>query len=89
MGTLIRDNRIFLGTEHLRCPRCRSIVRLPIHSDCPERAYVRCKFCEFRAVMDFAPVLKKYGLRTEMSQSEKTETARWIERETSAARRES
>jgi ribosomal protein S27AE len=87
MGTLIQSGRILIGTEHLRCPRCGAIVRLPIHTDCPSRAYVQCSGCGFRDVMDFGPVLKKYGLRTEMSASEKTDTARWLSHEADKARR--
>jgi hypothetical protein len=37
--------------------------------------------------MDFGPVLKKYGLRAEMSAPEKTETARWLSHEADKARR--
>jgi hypothetical protein len=37
--------------------------------------------------MDFGPVLKKYGLRAEMSAPEKAETARWLAHEADAARR--
>jgi hypothetical protein len=37
--------------------------------------------------MDFSQVLKKYGLRAEMSAPEKTETARWLAHEADAARR--
>jgi DNA-directed RNA polymerase subunit RPC12/RpoP len=87
MGTMIKSGKIFLGIEHLRCPRCGAIVRIPIHSDCPERAYVQCKGCGFKDVMDFTPILKKYGLRTEMSSTEKTETARWLSHEADVARR--
>jgi len=84
---MIKPGKILLGIEYLRCQRCHAIVRVPIHSDCPERAYVQCKGCGFRDVMDFMPVLKKYGLRTEMSGPEKTDAARWLAHEADAARR--
>jgi hypothetical protein len=87
MGTLIQSGKVFLGIEHLHCPQCHALVRIPIYSDCPDKAYVQCKGCGFRDVMDFAPILKKYGLRVEMSNHERTETARWLANEANVARR--
>jgi hypothetical protein len=72
---------IVLGIEILRCPACNALVRIPIKSDCPDRAYVRCSGCGFRDVMEFDQVIRKHGLRKEMSPTERAETARWLKRE--------
>ena len=81
MGLVIGRGRIFLGTEALRCPRCGMINNVWIHTDLPERDYLSCAFCGYRAMLNFAPILDKYGVPHGASKAEKREITEYLRSE--------
>lgn len=77
--TTIGRGRIDLGTEYLACPSCRKMVAVKIHTDLPERDWVACK-CGYRALLNFIPILDKYGLPHGLSRPEKRQLADHLQR---------
>lgn len=75
--------RIFLGIEKLRCPRCGQVNNVEIHSDLPERDYLSCGFCGYRAILNFAPIMDKYGVPRGTSKIEKREISQYLRSEIS------
>lgn len=73
--------KIIIGMEKIRCPRCRAINELEIHSDLPKKDYHKCRACGYRAIINFAPILEKYGILSGMSKPEIRETARFLRAE--------
>jgi len=73
--------KIIIGMEKIRCPRCRAANELEIHSDLPEKDYCKCCACGYRAIINFAPILEKYGILRGMSRPESRETARFLRAE--------
>jgi len=72
---------IVLGLEKLRCPRCRRVTVVEVHSDLPERDWLTCSFCGFKGLMDFRPVLSKYGLLHGMSKQERRDFSKHLKRD--------
>ena len=81
MGPTIGRGRIFLGIEALRCPRCGKVNRVEIHSDLPERDYLSCAFCGYRAMLYLAPIMDKYGVPRGASKAEKREITQYLRSE--------
>ena len=73
--------KIILGVETLRCPRCGRPNQVEVHSDLPDRDYLSCRFCGYRAKISFAPILDKFGLPHGLSQDEKWGMSRYIKTE--------
>lgn len=80
MGGIISRARMRLGTETLRCPRCRKPVSIEIHTDLPDRDWLSCSGCDYRAVIDFIPILDKYGLPHGLSRPEKRQFAEHLQK---------
>ncbi len=70
MGVIIKAGRLHLGTEHLRCPRCKGINIVEIHTDHPASDWLICQFCGYKAIINFIPLLDKYGLPHGLSKPE-------------------
>ncbi|MCD6476168.1 MAG: hypothetical protein J7K85_07925 [Anaerolineaceae bacterium] len=81
MGHVIGRGRIFLGIEDLQCPRCGGVNHVKIHSDLPERDYLSCTFCGYRAMLNFAPIMDKYGVPRGASKAEKREITQYLRSE--------
>jgi len=81
MVTIISRSKLYLGTEILWCPQCKGVVSIPVHSDMPERIYLSCRGCGYRAVLNTVPILDKYGLPHGLSQSERRQTATCLKNE--------
>jgi len=73
--------KIILGIEHLRCPRCGRINAVEIHSDLSKRDWLICRFCGYRAVINFAPILDKYGLSHAMSRPERRDFGKHLQKD--------
>ena len=63
--------KIFLGIETLYCPNCRYPNMIEVHSDLPDRERLRCIRCGYSALVNFVPILDKYGLPHGLSRAEK------------------
>jgi DNA-directed RNA polymerase subunit RPC12/RpoP len=74
--------RIFLGRETFRCPRCRRPVPVEVHSDVPDQDWLGCPVCGYRALLNFRPLLDKYGVPCNASITEKREAGDFLQRET-------
>lgn len=72
---------IYLGTEWLRCPVCRYPVRVDVMHDLPAEDWLRCPWCHYRAIMDYRPILDKYGIPHGVSKPEALDIARYLPRE--------
>ena len=70
--------KIILGLEQLRCPRCRRFNTVEVHSDLPERDWLTCDFCGYKALLNFNPILDKYGLPLGLSREEKRDIGRHL-----------
>lgn len=81
MGVAVGRGRIYLGTETLRCPRCRRQVRVGIHSDMPDRGRLVCPWCGYRALLNFRPILDRYGVPPDASRQERREIGDHLQRE--------
>ena len=81
MGPVVGRGRIFLGIEALRCPRCGKVNRVEIHSDLPGRDYLSCAFCGYRAMLNFAPIMDKYGVPRGASKAERREMPQYLQSE--------
>lgn len=81
IAPLINPGKIILGIETLRCPRCRFPNRVEIHSDLPAEDWLTCKFCGYKAVLYFRPILKKYGLPQGMSLAERRSFGRHLKKD--------
>lgn len=72
MGTAsLGSKKLLLGIEKLICPRCGRVNLMEIHTDLPQSEWLTCEFCGYKAVLDFSPILDKYGLVESMNRSEK------------------
>lgn len=80
---LIDTGKIILGTEVLRCPRCKMPNGVEIHSDLPVEEYIECGACGYKARLDFRPILKKYGLPQGLSKNERRSLSRHLQTNTS------
>ncbi len=74
--------RIIIGVERIRCPRCGRINAFDIHSDLPELDRRACGACGYSAVINFAPILDKYGIPRGASRQEKRDLTRYLQKET-------
>jgi len=74
--------RIIIGIERLKCPRCKRTNVFEIRSDLPERGWRECGACGYRAIMNFVPILDKYGIPHGASRIEKREIGEYLQRET-------
>lgn len=72
--------RLKLGTEMLRCPRCRRPVPVEIHTDLPEQDWLVCPHCDYKSELNFVPILDKYGLPHGLSRPEKRQFAEHLQR---------
>ncbi|MBW2673202.1 MAG: hypothetical protein JRD89_07280 [Deltaproteobacteria bacterium] len=79
MPAIINRARLYLGIEVLRCPRCKAAVSVPVHTDLPERVYLSCAGCNYRAMLNTAPILDKYGIPAGLSRAERRQTARHLQ----------
>lgn len=75
---IIPQGKIILGTERIRCPRCGRINSFEIHSDLPARDLRACGACGYAAVIDFTPILDKYGIPPGLSKPEKRQVSRHL-----------
>lgn len=75
---LTAPGKIYLGTEILRCPRCKGQNRVEVHSDLPEQNWLICVACGYKAIIDFIPILDKYGLPHGLSKPEKRQIGRHL-----------
>jgi len=73
--------KIILGIEHLRCPRCGRMNAVAVHSDLPARDWMTCRFCSYRAIINFIPILDKYGLPHGLSRPERRQFGRHLKKE--------
>lgn len=78
---IISRSKLFLGCESLRCPRCGRVNRVPVHTDLPDRQWLTCGGCGYRALLNCAPLLEKYGLLPGLNQSEKRTAGRYLQAE--------
>lgn len=78
---IINMGKILLGTEAVQCPRCGRVNLLEITSDIPIEDFLTCGECGFRDVMDFAPILRKYGLYQGMSKTEKRDFGKHLQQD--------
>jgi len=69
---------VLLGEETLGCPRCKYPNRIQINSDLPEKDYLTCRKCGYRAMINFTPILDKYGLPDGLSRAEKRQLGRHL-----------
>ena len=81
MGITIGRGKIFLGTESLRCPKCGRVNHVEIHSDLPEKDYLTCRFCGYKAIVNLVPILDKYGIPHGASKIEKREVGEYLQKE--------
>ena len=70
--------KIIIGVEILHCPRCGRVNIVEIHSDLPERDWLTCRGCDYRALLNFCPILDKYGLPLGLSREEKRDIGRHL-----------
>jgi phage FluMu protein Com len=73
--------KIILGIEHLRCPRCRRMNAVEIHSDLPARDWMTCRWCGYKAIVNYEPILDKYCTSTKLSRAERRNTSAWLQKE--------
>ena len=73
-------SKIILGTEILRCPRCRSPKTIDVHSDIPDQDYLVCDACGYRALVKLVPILDKYGLPYGLTRTEKRSFAHHLKK---------
>jgi len=73
--------RIILGIERLRCPRCGRMNVVAVHSDLPERDWMTCRFCGYKAIINYVPILEKYGLPHGLSRPERRQFGRHLKKE--------
>jgi len=78
--TLTKQGKIFLGIEILQCPQCRRPNEIEIFSDLPERDWLICKFCGYKAILNFSSILDRYGLPHGLNRNEKRQIARHIKK---------
>lgn len=81
MTPLIDAGKIILGIEILRCPQCNIQTHVEIHSDMPAHDWLACRGCGYRAILDYAPFLVKYGLPGGMSRPERRSFGRHLKRD--------
>lgn len=74
--------RIIIGTERIRCPKCGRINIFDIHTDLPERDRRACGACGYSAVINFIPILDKYGIPHGASLQEKRDMTKYLRKET-------
>jgi DNA-directed RNA polymerase subunit RPC12/RpoP len=77
--SLIRVAPVVLGIEILKCPRCSGPNHIEIHSDLPEQDYLTCKYCGYKALLNYIPILDKYGLPHGLSQEEKRQIGQHLQ----------
>ena len=75
---LLATGKFYLGTEILRCPRCKGQNKVEIHSDLPEMDWLICIFCGYKAIINFIPILDKYGLPHGLSRPENRQIGRHV-----------
>jgi len=73
--------RIILAMERLRCPRCQQMNIVEIHSDLPARDWLICQYCGYKAILNFAPILDKYGLPHGLSRPEKRDFGKHLKKD--------
>lgn len=78
--TVTEQGKIFLGIEILRCPKCRVLNKIKIFSDLPEKDWLICAFCGYKAIFNFSPILDKYGLPHGLNLQEKRQIARHLKK---------
>jgi DNA-directed RNA polymerase subunit RPC12/RpoP len=73
--------RIILGMEKIRCPRCRRVNMVEIHTDLPKANWLTCAYCGHKALMYYGPLLEKYGLVPGLSRQENRQFGRHIKKD--------
>jgi DNA-directed RNA polymerase subunit RPC12/RpoP len=81
VGIAVGRGRIFLGREHLRCPRCKRQVSVDVHSDVPDQDWLTCQSCGYKALLNFRPLIDKYGVPPDSSIPERRDTGDYLQRE--------
>jgi hypothetical protein len=78
---MIGTGKILLGVETLHCPLCGWPNKIEIHSDLPAKDWLTCKKCGYRALLDYGPILKKYGLPQGLSRAERRTFGQHLKRD--------
>jgi DNA-directed RNA polymerase subunit RPC12/RpoP len=73
--------RIILGMEKIRCPRCRRVNLVEIHSDLPEKGWLRCAYCGNKGLIYYGPLLEKYGVSSAMSRPERRDFGNHLQKD--------
>jgi len=76
---VIQPGKILLGIETLKCPVCRTENRIEVHSDLPAQDMLTCRGCSYSAILNYGPILKKYGLQPEMSRPERRDFGKHLQ----------
>jgi len=81
ISPIIKPGTIHLGSETLRCPRCRYPNRVEITSDLPAEDWLTCVGCGYKARLDIRPIMRKYGLPQGLSIEEKRDFSNHLQRD--------
>jgi DNA-directed RNA polymerase subunit RPC12/RpoP len=77
---IISRDKLILGVEWLTCPQCKRQLGVEINTDMPDVNWLPCPHCGYKALINLAPILDKYGIPHGASRPEKQQIGQQLKK---------